>query len=199
MDTMLHGSQPHVAPKLRNSAEAAAVGPVGPAYPDIMARTTGSWLSGPEPSDSGPVDQGPNDYPGQRLGLPENGRGSIARFARRMAALMVDWLIAVGLTAFAVPAGLLTRDELLYSIDSRNIALAVWLLLGVLSVRLFGFTPGQYALGLMVVAIDGRPYVGLGRLLVRGVLIALVIPPLFTDADYRGLHDQATRTVVVRR
>ena len=42
-------------------------------------------------------------------------------------------------------------------------------------------------------------HVGFGRALVRGLLIALVIPPLFTDTDLRGLHDRLTNTAVVRR
>ena len=58
------------------------------------------------------------------------------------------------------------------------------------SVRLFGFTPGQFALGLMVVPVDNRLHVGTGRAIVRGLLIALVIPPLFTDSDGRGLQDR---------
>ena len=32
-----------------------------------------------------------------------------------------------------------------------------------------------------------------------GCLIALVVPPLFTDTDLRGLHDRLTNTAVVRR
>ena len=74
-----------------------------------------------------------------------------------------------------------------------------WFALGAVSVRLFGFTPGQFALGLMVVPVDGRQHVGFGRAVVRGVLIAVVIPPLITDADLRGLQDKVTNTAVVRR
>ena len=40
---------------------------------------------------------------------------------------------------------------------------------------------------------------GFGRALGRGLLIALVIPALFTDTDLRGLQDLATKTAVVRR
>ena len=65
--------------------------------------------------------------------------------------------------------------------------------------RLFGFTPGQYALGLLVVPVDGRLHTGFGRALVRGVLLALVIPGLFMDADGRGMHDRLSFTAVVRR
>ncbi len=55
------------------------------------------------------------------------------------------------------------------------------------------------ALGLWVVPTDGRRHVGFGRAAVRCVLIALVIPPLITDTDLRGLQDRMTATAVVRR
>jgi hypothetical protein len=73
------------------------------------------------------------------------------------------------------------------------------MVLGVVAVRLFGFTPGQLALGLQVASVDGRVPVGIGRLAARGLLIGLVVPPLFTDADGRGLQDKLTATAVVRR
>jgi uncharacterized RDD family membrane protein YckC len=154
-----------------------------------MARTLGSWLSGSEPGS----DLGPNDYPGQRLGLPESGSGSIARFGRRVGALLIDWFIAYGLAALAMSLGLLSLSTL------STAVLAVWFVLGVVSVRLFGFTPGQLALGLRVASIDQRLHVGVGRAAVRGLLIALVIPALFTDSDFRGYQDRFTNTAVVRR
>ncbi|MFV8174659.1 RDD family protein [Mycolicibacterium peregrinum] len=158
-----------------------------------MARTMGTWLSGPS---SEPA----SGYPGERLGLPQQGPGSIARFGRRVGAILADWLISLGLTAvLAVSFGLMSRDDLLYSMDFRNIALLVWLVIGVAAVRLFGFTPGQYLLGLAVIPLDGRDHVGLGRALIRNLLIVLVIPALFTDEDHRGLHDLASKTAVVRR
>jgi hypothetical protein len=157
-----------------------------------MAREIGSWLSGP-PSESGSPDHAPNDYPGQRLGLPRTGSRSLARMGRRIAALFVDWLIAYGLAALGMSFGLVSMATL------STAVLAVWFVLGAVSLRLFGFTPGQFALGLIVVPVDGRQHVGFGRALVRGVLIALVIPPLITDADLRGLQDKVTFTAVVRR
>jgi uncharacterized RDD family membrane protein YckC len=158
-----------------------------------MARATGSWLSGPEPSDSGTPDQGPNDFPGQRLGFADTGSHSIARFGRRIGALLIDWLIAYGLAALAMAMGWFSLAAL------STAVLVIWFVLGVASLRLFGFTPGQYALGLHVVPVDGRLHVGLGRAVVRGLLITLVIPALFTDKDLRGLHDLVTKTAVVRR
>ncbi len=159
-------------------------------YPYSMARTIGSWLSGPSQSD----DSGQRStYPGERLGFPETGPGSIARFGRRIAALCVDWLVSYGLAALAMTFGWVSLGAL------STAVLVVWLVLGVVSVRLFGFTPGQLVLGLKVVSVDNRTHVGSGRALARGLLITLVIPALFTDSDLRGLHDLATKTAVVRR
>ncbi len=122
-----------------------------------MAREIASWLSGPQPDfESG-------DYPGgRRLGMPEHGSGSIARFGRRTAALLIDWLIGYGLAALAMALGLVSLPAL------STTVLAVWFVLGVVSVRLFGFSPGQFVMGLMVVPVDNRDHVGLGRAIGRG-------------------------------
>ncbi len=112
---------------------------------------------------------------------------------RRIGALLIDWLIAYGLSALIMSIGLISLQML------STAVLVIWFAIGAASVRLFGFTPGQYALGLIVIPVDNRLHVGLGRALARGVLIALVIPPLFTDTDLRGLHDRLTKTAVVRR
>ena len=134
----------------------------------------------------------PVDSVGQGLGLPKSGPGSAARTGRRLAALFVDWLLAYGLAGLAMTLGIGTTATLSTAI------LAIWLVLGAISVRLFGFTPGQFALGLVVVSVGGGP-IGLGRAVVRGLLIALVVPALITDADLRGLQDRLTATVVIRR
>jgi hypothetical protein len=110
---------------------------------------------------------------------------------RRLAALFVDWLIAYGLALLALGLGAISTNMLSTAI------LVIWFLLGLVAVRLFGFTPGQLALRLGVVALDGR--LGIGRVAARGLLVALVIPALFTDWDGRGLQDRVTNTAVVRR
>ncbi|BBZ22710.1 RDD family protein [Mycolicibacter hiberniae] len=154
-----------------------------------MSRTFSSWLSGPESAGPG----GPDTAPGQRLGLPASGPGSLAPTGRRLAALGLDWLVGYGLAGLGVAAGVVTPEFL------ATVVLGIWLVLGVAAVRLFGFTPGQYACGLRVVPVDGPGLgIGLGRAAVRGLLIALVVPALFTDADGRGLQDRATSTAVVR-
>lgn len=157
-----------------------------------MTRGLSSWLSGPEPAETG-------EYPGQRFGLPRAGSGSLAGFGRRLLALTADWLVAYGLAGLGVAAGLVSQAML------PTAVLVIWLLLGMVAVRLYGFTPGQFVCGLRVAGINGtaavdqRATVGLGRALGRGLLIALVIPALFTDGDGRGLQDRATRTAVLRR
>jgi uncharacterized RDD family membrane protein YckC len=158
-----------------------------------MPRTFGSWLSGPSPSEAGASATGAAEYPGQRLGLPQSGPRSLARMGRRIGALLIDWLIAYGLAALAMTFGLVSMATL------STAVLVVWFVLGALSVRLFGFTPGQLACGLIVVPVDGREHVGIGRAVVRGLLIALVIPAVVTDSDLRGLQDRATNTAIVRR
>ncbi len=132
-------------------------------------------------------------YPGETLGLPQTGSGSLAPLGRRLGALLVDWLIAAGLALLAAAFGAISEAVL------STVQLVVWLLLGAISVRLFGFTPGQLLLGLQVAAVDGRLPIGIGRTLMRGLLIFLVVPPLFTDADGRGLQDRLTNTAVLRR
>jgi uncharacterized RDD family membrane protein YckC len=132
-------------------------------------------------------------YAGESLGLPASGPRSLAGLGRRILALLLDWLIAYGLAGLVMSFGWLTPQTLATAV------LVIWFCLGVVSVRLFGFTPGQFALGLMVVSVDDRIHVGAGRAAARGLLIALVVPPLFTDSDGRGLQDRLTSTAVVRR
>ena len=156
-----------------------------------MAGEIGSWLSGPDSAGS------PDEYPGQRLGLPESGPGSVARQGRRVAALAIDWLLAIGLAGLLSVFGL-APDQFLLTSVGQTVVLVVWFLLGVVAVRLYGFTPGQYLMGLRVASVDNRLHVGTGRAAARGLLISLVIPALFTDADARGIHDRLTATAVVR-
>jgi RDD family len=132
-------------------------------------------------------------YPGEGLSLPERGPGSLASMGRRLFALLIDWLICYGLAALALGLGLYSERMLATAV------LVIWFLLGLVAVRLFSFTPGQLALGLQVAAVDGRLSIGIGRVAVRGLLVALVIPALLTDADGRGIQDRLTGTAVVRR
>jgi uncharacterized RDD family membrane protein YckC len=156
----------------------------------------GNWLSGPGPFDAGGGEDAQDargKYPGERLGLPETGPGSIARMGRRLGALCIDWLVAYGLAGLATALGLVSMPM------QSTAVLVIWMVLGTVAVRLFSFTPGQLAVGLVVVPADGRDRIGIVRAFLRVVLIALVIPPLVSDSDLRGLHDRVTFTAVLRR
>lgn len=139
----------------------------------------GSWLEGPAA-----VTREPGDYPGRRLGLPEHGDGSVARFGRRLLALCLDWLLCV-----LVARGLLGPDAWL--------PLAVLAVTQTVGVGTVGAGPGHLALGLRVVRLDGTA-VGPLRALGRALLLVLAIPPLVWNRDQRGLHDQFMGTVLRR-
>ncbi|MEW2634972.1 RDD family protein [Streptomyces sp. NPDC048389] len=147
----------------------------------------GSWLSGPRAAaeDMG-VDFG---YRGQRLGLPEEGPGSVAPLGRRFGALFIDWGLCF-LIAYQLFAG---RDQQ----AAGNWALVIFFTLSVLTVGTVGFTPGKRFLGLRLVSENGGR-LGFGWVLVRSVLLCLAIPALVWDRDGRGLHDRLARAVQVR-
>ena len=138
---------------------------------------------------NGPVESA---YPGERLGLPAAGSGSVAGFGRRLAALTIDWFIGYGIAAmFATPDPAVNPWF-------GWLVLGVWFVLTAVPVAAFGASAGMTVLGLRVLSVDGRAAVGPGMVLLRTALIAVVVPPLVRDVDGRGWHDRAARTVVVR-
>ncbi|MFJ4779176.1 RDD family protein [Streptomyces sp. NPDC088762] len=148
----------------------------------------GSWLSGPRAAaeDMG-IDFG---YPGRRFGMPEQGPGSMARFGRRLGAIALDW---IGCEVIAY--GLITRGGDMNAL--ANWTYVLFLALTLLTVGTVGFTPGKRIVGLRVLAEDGSR-LGLGRVLLRTLLLALLVPALVRDKDGRGLHDRLARAVQVR-
>lgn len=136
-----------------------------------------------------------NSYPGERLGLPASGAGSVARFGRRLVALIIDYAAATllataffGYDQFALPseAGL-----------SLFAPMAVFAALNLLFVPTIGGTPGHRIVGLRMQRFGGG-WVGLWRPIIRTALLVLVIPALVWDADQRGLHDKLAGTILLR-
>ncbi|MFD1339303.1 RDD family protein [Microbacterium lemovicicum] len=136
-----------------------------------------------------------SSYPGERLGLPPTGSGSIAHLGRRIGALAVDWVSAtviatafLGYRSFALPdeSGLTTFAPM-----------AVFIVLQAIFIPTIGGSPGHRIFGLRLMRVD-REWTGLWRPIVRSLLLAIVIPAVIWDTDRRGLHDKAVGTVLVR-
>jgi uncharacterized RDD family membrane protein YckC len=126
-----------------------------------------------------------SNWAGRRLGLPEQGSGSLAKVGKRVLALAIDWALS-----------LLVSSVFFNSDNSATLGffmLQQWLLVATL-----GNSFGHRIVGLRVVKLDGT-HVGLVPALIRIVLILLVIPAVIWDADNRGLHDKAAKTVLVLR
>jgi uncharacterized RDD family membrane protein YckC len=134
-------------------------------------------------------------FPGQNLGLPEFGPGSIAGWSRRFGALVVDWLLCsiVTIAFFYHPQAGHTATVLS---QPRLWTPAVFGVEDFVLTALTGFTIGKRLFGVRVVRLDGGP-VGLWAL-TRTVLLMLVIPAIMMDRDLRGFHDKAAGTAVVR-
>lgn len=128
-------------------------------------------------------------YPGDDLGLPETGPGSVATLARRAAQFLLDAVLA------GLVAALFT-----YPVPPQNWSLLSWALLVVVPLATIGMTPAMAMLGLRAVRLDRPDAVGVGPLwaLVRTASVFFVIPALVVDRDVRGIHDRASRTIVLR-
>ncbi len=130
----------------------------------------------------------PRTWPGQRLGLPDDGPRSVARLGRRMGGIAIDWAIAYGISWLLFPQKDGTADPW--------INLAVFAVLTLLFLLFFNASIGHLVFRMRVVPVRGgamAPW----RPLVRTVLLSLAIPALIWDRDQRGLHDRAAGTVLV--
>jgi len=150
----------------------------------------GSWIeSWMAATTANPPEGG---YPGARFGLPAVGVSAVASLGRRVVALALDWLLG-----YAIALLISGPDPLGSPAFSWNV-LGIWVLLTAVPVAIFGASAGMTAVGIRVASIDSAAVIGVPRAVLRTVLIALVLPPLARDADGRGWHDRAARTIVVR-
>ncbi|MEA4944283.1 MAG: RDD family protein [Propionicimonas sp.] len=133
------------------------------------------------------------EYPGQSLGLPEHGRGSLASWRARLAALLVDWGTSMIVAVAAFGVGVL-RDQ----------GWRAWMILAVFFVQkavltaLAGGSFGQILARVQVVRVEGGP-IGWWRALVRTAMVCAVLPAVVIGAERRGLDDLVLGTVVVSR
>ncbi len=109
----------------------------------------------------------------------------MARAGRRIVALCIDWGLA-----YLVAAAFFDAHP--------NAILAVFAVEQILLVGTIGYSIGHRIMGIVVTRLDGgTPGFLAGS--VRALLLCLVIPAVIVDADHRGLHDKAMKTVLVRR
>lgn len=132
-------------------------------------------------------DLDPSLWPGERLGLPQEGQFSIARIGRRIGAIIIDWLCALMITTI-IPV-------------SENyegfVTGGIFFLLQILFIPTIGGSIGHRLFGMRIIRLGGG-WVGLWRPLVRTLLIMLILPVLVWDSDQRGFHDKVAGTALVR-
>lgn len=109
-----------------------------------------------------------------------------APLGRRVAALLIDWIIAA-LTAVAITPVTYPPDNI-----TQNLIITGFFIVevGVL-VGLLGASIGKRIMRLGVINPDGQA-IGIPQGLLRTALVCLVIPPLVANSDGRGLHDIVT-------
>jgi uncharacterized RDD family membrane protein YckC len=132
-------------------------------------------------------------YPGARLGLPREGRGSLASWRSRIAALLADWAASMAVAVGFFGSGVLTGG-----------GWRAWMILTVFFVESSVLSAvaagsfGQLLCRIAIVRLDGKP-LGFVRAVIRAFLVCLALPPLIIGPDRRGLHDLAVGTVVTNR
>ncbi len=187
----------HIAGHVARTCTGGGGGPAATTM-ERMGRVTGSWLSGPQIGSPDSI-----EYRGADLGLPQSGPGSLATGWTRVLGLLIDWVLAYGLSLLFTP---------LSSPYLGTIVLGVWFAIGVLAVSVFGFTPGQFVAGMRVMRVDlgadrataevtgqtSPAAVGIVRAVARQVLIVFLVPALINDYNGRALHDRATGTALIR-
>ncbi len=134
-----------------------------------------------------------DEYPGATIGLPAAGRGSLASWRARVAAILVDWAASMAFAAGMVGPGAITGH------DWRPwIPYLVFFVEGAVLTALTGSSFGQLLARIGIVRLDHRP-VEWWRAVLRTALKCLVIPAIVVGAERRGLDDLMLGTVVVTR
>jgi uncharacterized RDD family membrane protein YckC len=139
-------------------------------------------------------DVGPSKFAGERLGLPETGTRSVGRIGRRIAAIVIDWAVAILVT-------MLISGQSYTALTSQPFGqfgiLGSFVVLQILATVVIGGSLGHRLCGLHIVTIRGT-HPGLWRPIVRSLLLALVLPAVVWDSDQRGFHDKIAGTMLLR-
>lgn len=131
-------------------------------------------------------------WPGERLGLPEQGPGAVAGWGRRLVALGLDWVGSMMVVGAFAGTDLWAGRGAVQWAPLAVFAAELWVF-----TSLSGASVGQLATRVRVVRTD-RSRLDPGRALVRALMVCLVIPPVVYNRDQRGLHDLAVDSVAIR-
>ncbi|CAM3672392.1 RDD domain-containing protein [Nocardiopsis gilva] len=131
-------------------------------------------------------------YRGNRLGMPEEGPGSVPGVGRRLLGVFLDWVLCLGVASMAT--GVSPADPQAANSVS-GLALLIFALYNIVLLTLIGTTVGKRIVGVGVAATGERPLPWPAAMALRTVLLCLVVPAVIYDRDLRGLHDRAAGTV----
>lgn len=120
----------------------------------------------------------------------ESGAGSVAGFGSRVLAFLIDGVLA-DVIAIILNGGFHVGDRQNFS------SYLAFLLIEVVFVAFAGQTPGMRVVGIAVVRADGQGRATLKWVLLRTLLLAAIVPALFTDGSGRAMHDRAAGTIMV--
>ncbi|MFI1193944.1 RDD family protein [Micromonospora sp. NPDC020750] len=104
---------------------------------------------------------------------------------RRFGALVIDWVLCLLVSNFFADP---VRDGWA--------PVVVLIVEYALFLGLFAQTPGMYITRIRCLSWADGGRIGLVRALLRGVLLALVVPALIMDEHRRGLHDRLTGSAI---
>ncbi|MFI5491896.1 RDD family protein [Actinoplanes sp. NPDC051859] len=117
-----------------------------------------------------------------------NETGAPADFGRRFAALLLDWGLCLLVASFYANPFVVAWPAVL-----------VLIVLNTVLIGLFGQTVGMALMRVHCVSVTDGGAIGLGRAVVRALLLALAVPAVLQDGDRRGLHDRAAGSIVLQR
>lgn len=132
-------------------------------------------------------------YPGQSIGLPSSGPGSLASWGSRIAALVVDWAACMALAVAMFGTRVMTGTGW-----PTFMILAVFFVESTVLTITLGGSFGQLLARVGIIWLDGQR-LAWWQALVRCALKCLVLPAVVIGAERRSITDLLLGTVVVNR
>ena len=133
----------------------------------------------------------PDASPGPSLGWPELGRGPLATWRARIAALVLDWAACMAAAVALFGVGVLRESGW-----RAWMVLAVYFVESTVLTALTGSSFGQLITRIGIARLDGQR-LGWPRAIARAAMISVVLPTIVIGAERRALNDLLLGTVVV--